>query len=267
MIFVTGDTHSDFHRFSTECFQEQKEMTKDDYVVICGDFGGIWYTEDSKYKKQEDYWLDWLNDKPFTTLFVDGNHENYDRLDAFPVEEWNGGLIHRIRPNVIHLMRGCVFNLQGKTFFTFGGASSHDISDGIIPYSENWKEVAKQMEKMRKYMYRVDHVSWWERELPSKEEMERGIKSLKSVDWKVDYVLTHSPAASVVALLGQGLYEQDRLTYYLEDIRCRLDYQKWFAGHFHINKNMNLQDILIYEQILYIPTEKDLQKENEDKER
>lgn len=42
MIYLTGDTHAEFkHRFNTDNFPEQKEMTKDDYVIICGDFGGV----------------------------------------------------------------------------------------------------------------------------------------------------------------------------------------------------------------------------------
>ena len=42
MIYITGDCHSNFERFNTRNFPEQKEMTKDDYVIICGDFGGVW---------------------------------------------------------------------------------------------------------------------------------------------------------------------------------------------------------------------------------
>ena len=69
MIYVTGDTHGDFRRFSTDIFPEQKEMTKEDFVIICGDFGGIWCQEDNrKAMKNENYWLDWLDQKPFTTL-------------------------------------------------------------------------------------------------------------------------------------------------------------------------------------------------------
>ena len=73
MIYITGDTHSDFTRFSTDKFPIQSEMTKNDYVIICGDFGGVWiYLVENTYEK---YWLDWLNEKNFTTLFIDGNHE------------------------------------------------------------------------------------------------------------------------------------------------------------------------------------------------
>lgn len=72
MIYVTGDTHSDFRRFSTNIFPEQRDMTKDDCVIICGDFGGIW--DKGGESKEEVYWLKWLEEKPFTLLFVDGNY-------------------------------------------------------------------------------------------------------------------------------------------------------------------------------------------------
>ena len=125
MIYITGDCHRNFERFNTRNFPEQKEMTKDDYVLICGDFGGIWNKDTEN--KEETWLLDWLDCKTFTTLFIDGNHENFDRLYAYPVEEWHGGKIHKIRPSVLHLMRGQVFEIAEKKVFTFGGASSHDI--------------------------------------------------------------------------------------------------------------------------------------------
>ena len=72
-IFITGDTHGDFTRFKKKIFYEQAELTKDDCVIIAGDFGGIW-----DGSAEERHWLDWLEAKPFTTLFVSGNHENFD---------------------------------------------------------------------------------------------------------------------------------------------------------------------------------------------
>ena len=39
MIFIAGDCHGDYRRFRTDIFIEQKEMTKDDFVIVCGDFG------------------------------------------------------------------------------------------------------------------------------------------------------------------------------------------------------------------------------------
>ena len=53
-------------------------------------------------------------------------------LAELPAEQWEGGKVHFIRENVIHLMRGQMYRIQGKDFFVFGGARSHDIEDGIM---------------------------------------------------------------------------------------------------------------------------------------
>ena len=130
MIFVTGDCHSEFKKLSTASFPVQKEMTKKDIVIVCGDFGAVW---DAGMSPTEKYWLDWLDEKPFTTVFVDGNHENFDRLNSeFETVDFHGGKAHKINESVYHLMRGEIFDFEGKSFFVFGGASSHDIDDGIL---------------------------------------------------------------------------------------------------------------------------------------
>ena len=122
VIWITGDTHGDWiHRLNMDSFPEQREMTKDDYVIVLGDFG-IW-----RDSPQQRWNLNWLEERRFTTLFIDGNHECYDILDSYPVEEWHGGKVHFIKPSVIHLMRGQIFDIDGLKFFTFGGAASHDI--------------------------------------------------------------------------------------------------------------------------------------------
>ena len=94
MIYITGDTHCNFERLSEEKFLVQTDMTKDDYVIICGDFGGVWTFEEESSREKE--MLDWLDSRNFTTLFVDGNHENYTRLYNYLVEDWNGRTVHKI---------------------------------------------------------------------------------------------------------------------------------------------------------------------------
>lgn len=247
MIFVTGDIHSDPRRLNVDSFYEQKEMTKDDYAIVLGDFGLIWNkNKESKYEK---HWLDWLEGKSFTTLFVDGNHENFDRLNSYPVEEWKGGKIQRIRPSVIHLMRGQVFNINGKVIFTFGGAQSTDITDGILEIGDSriksWKRDFSKV-------FRVNHLSWWKEELPTSIEMQEGLDNLNKVNWKVDFVLSHCCASSTQILLSQGWYKPDRLTSYFEDIRAKLEFKKWMFGHYHDNKAINDKEVLIYEQIIRI---------------
>ena len=250
MIYITGDCHQNFGRFSTRIFPEQKEMTKEDYVIICGDFGGVW--NKGKENKEEKYLMDWLAAKPFTTLFVDGNHENFDRLYAYPVEEWHGGRIHKIRPSVIHMMRGQVFEIEGKSIFTFGGASSHDIDGGILePEGPDFKRKKRMLDQDWR-PYRINHVSWWSQELPTEEEMEEGRRNLAAHGNKVDFIVTHCCASSTQILLGGKLYRPDTLTAYLEEIRQNTSFRKWFFGHYHDNRNVNAQEILLYEQIIRI---------------
>ena len=251
MIYITGDCHGDFRRFSTKNFPDQKNMTKDDYVIICGDFGGIWFQKDSKKIKEENYWLDWLNSKPFTTLFVCGNHENFERLYQFPVEKWNGGKVHRVRDSIFHLMRGEVFRIQGKSFFAFGGAASHDISDGIIEMDDDWKKKARRWQKQGK-MFRVKGLSWWEQELPTEEELMNGMKNLDRVGRKIDYIITHSLYSAFVKNVGYGIYETDSLMDYFEEIKNKVEYKKWFSGHYHVNMNYGDKEVILYEQITRI---------------
>lgn len=123
MIWVTGDIHGDPSRLSSRSFDEQEFFEKQDenFVIILGDFGLVWNYE--KESKTEKWWLDWLAAKPFYTLFISGNHENFDRLDKYPVSEWNGGKgtfhppscdpfdartsIQYPRQNILYLWRRC----------------------------------------------------------------------------------------------------------------------------------------------------------------
>lgn len=250
MIYITGDCHGDFERFHKRIFPEQEEMTKNDYVIICGDFGGVWHKDEES--KEETLQMDRLEGKPFTTLFVDGNHENFDRLYAYPVEEWHGGKVHKIRPSVIHLMRGQVFEIEGKKIFAFGGASSHDIDGGILEPDDPKFKVKRRILDRGWRPYRIDHISWWKQELPSEEEMEEGRKNLEAHGNEVDFIVTHCCASSTMALLGHGMYKPDIETGYLEELRQKVKFRKWFFGHFHDNKNVNAEEILLYEQMIRI---------------
>ena len=187
-------------------------------------------------------------------MFVDGNHENHKRLATYPIKQWHGGKVHEIRPNVLHLMRGEIFTIEDKRFFAFGGASSHDIQDGILDYNDkNWREKAKELDKQGKYMYRIKDLSWWKEELPTDEEMQHGLDVLKENNNTVDYIITHSPSTSELYLMGgKGLYEPDILTNYLEEMKATTDYKKHILGHMHINKAINDRDICLYEQIVRI---------------
>ena len=213
MIYLTGDTHIplDVEKLNTRSFPEQKKMTRDDYVIVLGDFGLLWH-EDKEYY----WWKRWFEEKNFTTLWIDGNHENGNWIDSLPVSEWHGGKVHMISPNIIHLMRGQVFTIEDNTFFTFGGALSID----------------KEM--------RRENVTWWAREEASYAEQEEGLKNLEKYNNKVDYILTHTcPDELINIMFPEAKYKADSVTgKYLDYISKIASYRKWYFGHWHVRREM-----------------------------
>ena len=251
MIYITGDCHGNWSRFSKNKFKAQKTMTRDDYVIVCGDFG-IWSATES-----ESDWLDYLNECNFTLLFVDGNHENFDRLysDEFNEVDFHGGRAHKIRDNIYHLMRGYVFDICDKKIFAFGGASSHDISDGILDrndYSskEEFYNEIFLMTTLNK-MFRINHQSWWKEELPSNEEMQRGLDNLSQCGNKVDFIISHCCPKSVQKSISD-MYGNDILTEYFETIKDKTEYSKWYFGHYHEDREIDSKHQVLYHKIVKI---------------
>ena len=227
MIYVTGDTHGtiDWEKLNTTRFPEQKDLTKDDYLIILGDFGGVWDGGD-----QDRYVLKTYDKRNFTTLFIDGNHENHDLLDNYPVEEWNGGKIQRISDSVIHLMRGQVFTIEGIKFFTMGGAESTD----------------KQ--------YRKEGESWWAREMPSIEEYEEAVVNLEKHSGKVDCILTHcAPEATLCALNMPNIYfrSSNELTEFFDTLAHTILFKDWYFGHYHFDSDLG-KFHLLYSRIVEV---------------
>ena len=293
-IFVTGDTHGAekygadgyLRRFNTDSFHEQKELGKEDFAVICGDFGGIWDTkqicEQRKVveSRSEKYGLDWLEEKSFTTLFVPGNHENYDRLTGirdeallngwlfggldegekrkfrtgYPRKDWHGGFVREIRPHVLMLEPG-VFDLCGKKCFAYGGGQSHDIAGGVLNPADylNEQEFKKAYRRISDagICFRVKGVSWWDQELPGEDEERQALEALERVGYEVDFIFTHECAASDQAYFGHG--EQTRINAFLEQVKQKTSYRHWFFGHLHDNRSLpGGKDHLLYEQIVQI---------------
>ena len=253
MIYVTGDTHGCFGRFEDLIFYETP-MTREDYVIVLGDFGGIWDNEKFTLLDKENAVLDALTRKPFTILFIDGNHENFDRLYEFTVEEWHGGKIHKIRENIFHLMRGEIFDIENKKFFVFGGAASHDIEDGIITMDNDgeWIEKVAELRKYGQNRFRIKGLSWWEQEMLSAEEKEDGLRNLSNCNNKVDFVLSHCGPQQAVSELSYGSFEPDALTTYLASIASSTKYEKWFFGHYHCNKWLSNKFVVLYDKITRI---------------
>lgn len=82
--------------------------------------------------------------------------------------------------------------------------------------------------------------------------MDNGIDNLKKCGNKVDYIITHCASSSTAALISHGIYRPDKLTRYFEEIRNKVDFSRWFMGHYHVNRAINDKEIILYEQIIRI---------------
>ncbi len=229
MIFITGDTHGkiDFDKL-TAFAENNPKLTKKDYVIVAGDFGGLWFPE---YLEED---LARYENLPFSVLFVDGNHENFDLLNGYPIEEWQGGKVHKVTPHVFHLMRGQVFTIEGKTFFTFGGGTSIDKC------------------------FRVEKESWWREEIPSQKEIDEGVENLKKVGNKVDFIVTHSCDERALYYPPlKGGRSEIKLKPYPDNMALSVfeglvDYGHWYFGHYHLDGDLTDKKTAIYHEIIRI---------------
>ena len=227
-LFMTGDFHCGAHayRFFPEYFPEGSELGKDDYVCILGDFGRPWSHPESD---RDARCLDWLDELPWTTLFIDGNHENFDALNSYPVEKWHDGKIHRLRPSVIHLMRGWIFVIAGYRLLAFGGAVSTDRAS------------------------RTEGFDWWPEEVPNEEERRLALRNLATVDWSVDVVATHCAPFKLAHCADPNVLGEDATMEFLgsligsgssfrrgrpDEAAKTLSYKHWYFGHYHIDKDV-----------------------------
>ncbi len=218
MIYITGDTHGEMCRFDSS---QVRKLKKDDTLIVCGDFGFIW---DGGEKEQK--LLKKLGDKKYQILFVDGTHENFDLLNKYPVTEWNGGKVRHICGNLYHLMRGQVFSIEGKTVFAFGGGESSE----------------KQM--------RIEAGKWWECEMPNMDEMREGVKNLREVNMKVDYIITHEPAPRVTYSTVNPKENTNQLEAFFEQLVRQVEFTKWYFGAIHVDRKITSKNFAVFNNVL-----------------
>ena len=87
-VLVSGDIHGEnsIRKLSSDNFNKNNELglTKEDYLIITGDFGLIW---DSTATRRERWWLDWLekeiaNKLDFHQWFFGHHHQDRELFDG-----------------------------------------------------------------------------------------------------------------------------------------------------------------------------------------
>lgn len=225
MIYVTGDMHGDYNLLSQRKFKRIKDG---DTLIVCGDFGFIW-----KGGMRENKILDKLAKKKYNICFVDGTHENFDLLGNYPVVTFAGGKAHKIRDNVMHLMRGQIFEIEGEKIFAMGGGESPDID------------------------LRFGDGSWSKAEIPTREEMREGADNLEKCKYQVDFIITHEPAQKIKNFLKLGDQEAPRvssLNSYFQELCATCDFTRWYFGSLHLDKFVSASQVAVFQNLIEIRT-------------
>ncbi|MBQ8024249.1 MAG: metallophosphoesterase [Succinivibrio sp.] len=232
MIIVTGDLHRDYDIKKLD--EIARISNHPSIVLIAGDFGGIW-NQCSKendgtiklHQKDMDF-IKSLSKYPFKIISCLGNHENYDVINQLPRVDAYGGQIIKLSDNVELLDRGYVYELDGYKFLSVGGAMSMDRR------------------------YRIEHKSYWSEETITEADIVRAISSLKAVNNKVDFVLTHTCPSSIlekelslsrnadpdyISKLKFAL-ENDPSVKLLESLKHKINFTEWYFGHFHVDRDV-----------------------------
>lgn len=231
MIYITGDNHRDFKRIYE--FAGEHETTKEDILIILGDVGINYYGNhhgDLKLKKK-------LRNLNLTLFMLRGNHDmNHEAMDIYDEVDFMGGraFVEKGFPSLIFAKDGEIYEFEidnvKRKVLTIGGAYSVDKS------------------------YRLTRgMNWFSDEQPTQIQKERSEANLEVHNWDVDLVLTHTcpyryePREVFLPMVDQNTVDKST-EHWLDDIHDRLSYERWYCGHWHVEKIVDKM-IFMYEDI------------------
>ncbi len=225
MIYYTGDNHGSAAEITAFC--KKMKLTEEDIIVILGDVGANYYgdSRDKKLKKA-------LQALPPTFFCIHGNHEmRPTAISTYLMKEWNGGMVwyEEDYPKLLFARDGEIFTLDDRTHLVLGGAYSVD-----------------------KYYRLMRGFNWWPDEQPSDEIKEACWRKIEECGFVVDTVLSHTcpykyvPREAFLPMINQDSVD-DSTEKWLDNIESRLYYERWYCGHWHINKRIDKLHFLFHD--------------------
>ena len=213
MIVLTGDTHRDFERIFDFCTEQG--LTEDDVLVILGDAGINYYLDESDEMLKRE-----LSELPVTLFCIHGNHEERPfNIDTYEEQEWRGSVVYAEPefPTLLFAKDGEIYDFDGRKAVVLGGAYSVDK------------------------FYRLQNgAPWFPDEQPDDSIKSHAEAQLNKARWRVDYVFSHTaplpyePRHAFLPGLDQSAVDKSTEEW-LGEIEQRLDYGKWYCGHYHID--------------------------------
>lgn len=217
MTYLTGDTHGQLYR--VESFCRRMETKKTDTMIILGDAGFNYYLNARDVRVKE-----YASKFPITLFCIHGNHEaRPQKLEGYVEGQYHGGrvLFEEAYPNILFAIDGEVYDFDGYQCMVIGGAYS---VDKFYRLEQGW--------------------SWWPDEQPDSAIKETVENRLAAMGNKIDIVLSHTcplkyePTEIFIKGLDQSTVDRSTEVW-LGEIEERLDYKKWYCGHYHTRKRID----------------------------
>lgn len=217
-IYITGDKHGNLK--PVKRFAKGDGLTVDDAIVILGDAGFNYFADERDRGAKEA-----VAGIAATVFCVHGNHEMRPQSlpNLYHEMQWHGGtvFVEDAFPNILFAKDGEVYDLDGLQTIVIGGAYSVDKG------------------------YRLERgLRWFPDEQPDDEVKARIEAKLEELGWKVDIVLSHTcpsnyePVEAFLPGIDQSMVDVSTEVW-LASIERRLEYGKWYCGHWHIEKTID----------------------------
>ena len=275
MFYITGDVHGNAFDFLNRC--KEHNIKKGDTIIVLGDFGANFYLS-----HRDDIFKKTVNDVGVTVFAIHGNHEaRPNKISSYKKREWNGGIVY-YEPefsNILFAKDGEIYNINGLKTFVCGGAysvdkyyrawracmsfpdlCSSDMFDKITKFAEgnrDFKWTKADKKEVDKVINNIPdwYTGWWKDEQPSTTIKKHCEDVLQQNDWTVDIVLTHTspekfePIEEFLSSINQDMVDNSTEKW-LDKIECKLNYKKWYAGHFHTEKKVNDKFQFLFKNVL-----------------
>lgn len=212
MVYITADTHGDIDRLTDK---KLKKIKIGDTLIVLGDFGFLW-SEDKNTEKN----LKKIRKLPFRVLFIDGYNENFEVLAKYPSVEFKGAKAREIIPTKLYYIeRGEIIDIDDYRILFFGGRD--DPTDDFFS----------------------DYI-------PSQKDFDNCMNNLEKADFKVDYVLTHSPSGNTERFLNLDHTRMGNTFDFLDNIQAKTTYGKWYFGYYHRDKYISSKLQAVFEDVI-----------------
>lgn len=217
MVYITGDTHGDFSRYFD--FVDKISPTEDDVIIVLGDAGLNYHRNEADDSRKE-----FVNQFPFTTFCIHGNHEmRPGDIQSYQTKEFHGGIVwyEETYPNIAFAKDGEIYDFDCHSCIVIGGAYSLD-----------------------KYERLELGMNWFANEQPSDEIKSFVEKQLIERGNEIDIILSHTCPLKYepVEVFRPGVDQSqvDKSTeIWLDKIENRVKYNKWYCGHYHTAKKID----------------------------